>query len=234
MTAPTQHHSPEHPSPQHPSPDQIRAAWDALAPDFDRHTTPHTMLFAEHILSGVRIDSGTRMLDVAAGSGALALPAARRGARVVAVDIAPTMVDRLVQHAREEGLTEVDARVMDGEHLELGDDTFDVSASLNGVSLFPDLRRGLTEMVRVTQPGGTVLVAAARLAAAGGVHRLDDGRAAGRRAGLRAAAHRSAAAAVAARRPGPAHGGTAGGGSAGCHGARGDAGHALRLRHGAA
>ncbi|MFP3990269.1 methyltransferase domain-containing protein [Streptomyces sp. E11-3] len=150
MTAPT----------QYPAPEQTRAAWDTIAPAFDRNITPHTLLFGDRILSRVRLDPGTRLLDVAAGSGALALPAARRGAQVVAVDIAPAMVDRLARRARAEGLTAVRALVMDGEHLELDDNTFDVSVSLNGVSLFPDLRRGLAEMQRVTRPGGTVLVAA--------------------------------------------------------------------------
>lgn len=143
-----------------PTTDQIRTAWDTLAPGFDRHTTPHTMQFGEQILAEAAVDPGTRFLDVAAGSGALALPAARRGARVVAVDIAPAMVERLASRARADGLDQVRALVMDGEHLDLDDDAFDVSASLNGVSLFPDLGRGLAEMARVTRPGGTVLVAA--------------------------------------------------------------------------
>jgi SAM-dependent methyltransferase len=47
---------------------------------------------------------------------------------------------------------------MDGHALELEDDTFDVSASQLGVSLFPDLPRGLRELVRVTKPGGRVLI----------------------------------------------------------------------------
>ncbi|MFI2435032.1 class I SAM-dependent methyltransferase [Streptomyces sp. NPDC018693] len=143
-----------------PTTDGIRAAWDALAPGFDRYTTPHTMEFGERLLDRAPVGPGTRFLDVAAGSGALALPAARRGAQVVAVDISPAMVERLAARAREEGLAQVRALTMDGERLQLDDGTFDVSASLNGVSVFPDLPRGLSEMVRVTRPGGTVLVAA--------------------------------------------------------------------------
>ncbi|WP_236242085.1 class I SAM-dependent methyltransferase [Streptomyces sp. CC228A] len=140
--------------------DRDRAAWDALAPAFDRHTTPHTLRFGERLLAGAALTPATRFLDVAAGSGALALPAARRGALVTAVDLAPAMVRLLSARARAEGLHGVRALVMDGEHLALDDDAFDVSASLNGVSLFPDIGRGLAEMVRVTRPGGRVLVAA--------------------------------------------------------------------------
>ncbi|MFR9798812.1 class I SAM-dependent methyltransferase [Streptomyces sp. MS06] len=145
---------------EHAAPGTIRAAWDAVAPDFDRFVTPHSMPFGTRILEPVGVGPGTRFLDVAAGSGALALPAARRGAEVTAVDISPAMAERLAARARREGLDRVRVLVMDGEHLRLDDDAFDVSASLNGVSLFPDLPRGLAEMARVTRPGGTVLVAA--------------------------------------------------------------------------
>ncbi|WP_432155584.1 class I SAM-dependent methyltransferase [Streptomyces sp. bgisy153] len=149
---------PDRSSADRPSPEAVRAEWDALAAEFDRFTTPHTMLFGERLVERAAVGVGTRFLDVAAGSGALALPAARRGADVVAVDISPAMVERLAARAR--GSERVRAPVMDGEHLDLADDSFDVSASLNGVSLFPDLRRGLAELVRVTRPGGTVLIAA--------------------------------------------------------------------------
>src|SRR5690606_11409635 len=98
------------------------------------------------------------VLDVAAGSGALSLPAARLGARVLAVDISPGMVERLAARARAEGLANLETRVMDGHALELEDNTFDLAASQFGVMLFPDLPRGLSEMARVTRPGGRVLV----------------------------------------------------------------------------
>jgi ubiquinone/menaquinone biosynthesis C-methylase UbiE len=101
-----------------------------------------------------------RLLDVASGSGALALPAARLGARVLAVDLAPVMIERLRAHARDEGLTGVEARVMDGHALDLESDSFDVAASQFGVMLFPDLPRALREMARVTRRDGRVLMVA--------------------------------------------------------------------------
>jgi len=97
---------------------------------------------------------------VASGSGALSLPAARLGARVLAVDLSPAMIERLNARARDEGLPELEGQVMDGHALDLDDDTFDMAGSQFGVMLFPDLRRGLSEMVRVTRPGGTVLMVA--------------------------------------------------------------------------
>ncbi|WP_019819414.1 class I SAM-dependent methyltransferase [Saccharomonospora saliphila] len=143
-----------------PTQDQIRDAWESLAPRFDEFMTPGNLRHGEDALRPVDIGPGTRFLDVAAGSGALSISAARRGAEVVATDIAPTMIERLVARARAEGLTHIEGRVMDGHALAFDDDTFDVSASQHGVTMLPDLDAGLAEMVRVTKPGGTVLVVA--------------------------------------------------------------------------
>jgi SAM-dependent methyltransferase len=147
-------------TPRTPALEQTRDAWDAIAPGFDEFITPQSISHGEHALGGLDIGPGTRFLDVAAGSGALSIPAARRGAQVVATDIAPAMIERLGARARAEGLANVEGRVMDGQALALAGDTFDVSASQHGVTMFPDLGAGLAEMVRVTRPGGTVLVVA--------------------------------------------------------------------------
>jgi ubiquinone/menaquinone biosynthesis C-methylase UbiE len=143
-----------------PTTDQSRDAWDTLAPRFDEFVTDKAITFAEHVLDQFPIGPGTRLLDIGCGTGAVSIPAARRGARVTAVDLAPTMVERLVARARAEGLDHVEGRVMDAQALDLPDDTFDLSASQNGVSLLPDLRTGLREVVRVTKPGGQVVIIA--------------------------------------------------------------------------
>lgn len=145
---------------QAPTTEQIRNGWDSIAPGFDEYVTPRTMRLAQAVLSQLDIRPGTRLLDVGAGSGALAIPAARQGARVLAVDIAATMIERLRARAIAEGLADLEGRVADGRALEIDDDTFDVAVSLNGVSLFPDLAGGLAELVRVTKPGGKVALAA--------------------------------------------------------------------------
>lgn len=142
-----------------PTTDQIRTEWDGIAPRFDGFVTPASMGFGAQLLRRVDVRPGVRFLDVAAGSGALSIPAARLGAEVVAIDIAPGMIERLNARAQVERLANLDALVMDGQALEFPDDTFDVSASLNGVSVFPDFHRGLREMVRVTRREGLLLIA---------------------------------------------------------------------------
>lgn len=145
---------------QAPTQEQARHAWDAIATRFDEFATPEAMRVGEEIVARAGVRPGARVLDVGAGSGALAIPAARLGGEVTGVDIAPAMVDLLRSRAQGEGLSNIEGRVMDGRALHFADDSFDVSVSLNGVSIFPDLPAGLAEMARVTRPGGRVVVGA--------------------------------------------------------------------------
>jgi SAM-dependent methyltransferase len=67
------------------------------------------------------------------------------------------MLDLLRARARQEGL-DIETRVMDGHALRLADNAFDMAGSQFGVMLFPDMPKGLHEMVRVVKPGGRVLM----------------------------------------------------------------------------
>jgi ubiquinone/menaquinone biosynthesis C-methylase UbiE len=136
---------------------EVRDAWNKIAAGYDRTNTPTQMWLADEGLRRVGVRSGMQFLDVAAGSGALSIPAARLGAQVLATDLSPVMLDLLDARARKEGLR-IETRVMDGHALELEDNTFDVAGSQFGVMLFPDMPRGIREMMRVTKPGGHVLM----------------------------------------------------------------------------
>jgi SAM-dependent methyltransferase len=70
------------------------------------------------------------------------------------------MIERFEARVREEDLRDAEGRVMDCHALDLRDDSFDVTGSLFGVMLVPDQAGALREMVRVTKPGGRVLVIA--------------------------------------------------------------------------
>lgn len=135
-------------------------AWDAIAADYDRFVAPGEASFAHAGLRLAGLEPGERFLDVAAGPGGLSLPAARLGAEVLATDWSPAMIARFEMRVREEGLADAHGKVMDAHALELDDDTFDVAGSQFGVMLVPDQPRALREMVRVTKPGGRVLVIA--------------------------------------------------------------------------
>jgi ubiquinone/menaquinone biosynthesis C-methylase UbiE len=135
-------------------------AWDALADGYDRYVAPQEVDLANEALALVGLRAGQRFLDVAAGTGGLSLPAARLGAKVLATDWSPAMIERFEARVREEGLPDAEGRVMDCHVLQLEDNTFDVTGSQFGVMLVPDQPRALQEMVRVTKPGGRVLVIA--------------------------------------------------------------------------
>jgi ubiquinone/menaquinone biosynthesis C-methylase UbiE len=148
---------------EHPT----REAWDRIAPGYDRTNTSTQMWLGNEGLRRVGLRGGMRFLDVAAGSGALSIPAARLGADVLATDQSPVMLALLTARAHREGLT-IETRVMDGQALDLPDNSFDVAGSQFGVMLFPDMTKGISELVRVASPGGAVL-----LHAYGDPHQID-------------------------------------------------------------
>jgi ubiquinone/menaquinone biosynthesis C-methylase UbiE len=129
--------------------------WDRAAEHYAKTAQPFTALYAESALARVTLTPDSRVLDVAAGTGALALAAARSGAHVLATDFSPGMVARIAAVR----LPNVDAQVMDGQALVLPDASFDAVFSIFGVIMFPDWRKGFSEMARVTRPGGYGVVA---------------------------------------------------------------------------
>jgi ubiquinone/menaquinone biosynthesis C-methylase UbiE len=137
-------------------------AWDAIAAGYDRYVAPQEADLANEALRLVGLEPGERFLDVAAGTGGLSLPAARLGARVLATDWSPAMIERFKARVRDEELRDAEARVMDCHDLDLPDGSFDVTGSQFGVMLVPDQPRALGEMVRVTKPGGRVVLIAYR------------------------------------------------------------------------
>jgi ubiquinone/menaquinone biosynthesis C-methylase UbiE len=144
---------------QHAAPPE---AWDAIAEGYDLYVAPQEAELASEALDLVELKPGERFLDVAAGPGGLGLPAARLGADVFATDWSPAMIERFEARAKAEGLTNARGTVMDAHALQIEDNSFDVTGSLFGVMLLPDQPRALREMVRVTKPGGRVLLIAYR------------------------------------------------------------------------
>ncbi|MCI0443485.1 class I SAM-dependent methyltransferase [bacterium] len=137
--------------------EQIQNDWNNIASGYDQFVTPTHMSIASEGLREAGLRRGMQFLDVASGSGALSIPAARLGAQVLSVDISPIMLERLKVRATKEGLN-VETRIMNGQALELEDNIFDIAGSQFGVMLFPDMPSGLREMTRVTKPGGRILM----------------------------------------------------------------------------
>ncbi len=96
-----------------------------------------------------------RVLDVAAGTGNVAIPAALTGARVVASDLTPQLLDSGRQAAEVRG-AELEWRLADAEALPFQDNDFDTVLSCVGVMYAPHHQRSADEMLRVLRPGGTL------------------------------------------------------------------------------
>jgi 2-polyprenyl-3-methyl-5-hydroxy-6-metoxy-1,4-benzoquinol methylase len=133
---------------------RLKATW--MAGDYDRfsrHMEPGARSFYEEI----DVAAGCELLDVACGSGQIALMAARDGLKVTGVDIATNLVHRAQLRADAEGLK---ARFIeaDAEDLPFEDGGFDIVTSLVGAMFAPRPELVAREMLRVCSPGGTIVM----------------------------------------------------------------------------
>lgn len=132
--------------------------WNAVAAAYDEVFFGALPELTRAAIEFLRPERDDRVLDVAAGPGTLSVPLAPHVRRVVAVDFAPAMIERLRGHIMRSHLPNLEAHLMDGEQLEFEDGSFDAAVSLFGVFLFDNRVRGLSEMLRVVVPGGKVLI----------------------------------------------------------------------------
>lgn len=110
------------------------------------------------VVDAACVRSGDRVLDVAAGSGNAALPAARAGARVVATDLTPELLEAGRRMADEEQL-DLTWQVADAEDLPFADGEFDAAISSVGVMFAPHHQDAADELLRVVRPGGRIALA---------------------------------------------------------------------------
>lgn len=134
---------------------RVRATW--TSGDFGRIARGYDLGAAEFI-TRLDVDPGERVLDVATGTGNLAIPAARAGARVTGVDIAPNLVTQAKARAAAEGL-DVRFDVGDAEDLPYDDESFDIAVSMFGAMFAARPERAASELLRVVRPGGRIAMA---------------------------------------------------------------------------
>jgi len=113
----------------------------------------------ETLVQGLGITEGLKVLDLGCGDGTTAVPAARLGADVLGVDIASNLVEAGNARAQSLGLTNLRFQEGDASDLnELADDTFDLVVSIFGAMFAPKPFDVAKEMVRVTRPGGRIVM----------------------------------------------------------------------------
>lgn len=143
-----------------PTPEQVAGNWNQVARRYAEHIDSTTALYAADLVRLAGVAAGQRVLDVASGSGAAALLAARRAGTVVAIDFSSEMCAALRERTDAEGAGNVTVQEMDAQSLDLPDDHFDVSLSSFGAMICPDRTRAFAEMARVTRPGGRLAASA--------------------------------------------------------------------------
>ena len=107
------------------------------------------------LVDAAGIKAGDLVLDVAAGSGNAAIPAARAGARVIASDLTPELLETGQKLAAEAGV-QLTWETADAEALPYGDSEFDAVLSCLGVMFAPHHQTSADELIRVCRPGGTI------------------------------------------------------------------------------
>ena len=131
-----------------------RAMWASFAP-----TALFTTPSAGHLVKFAGIAAGERVLDVATGTGVVAITAARAGADVAALDLTPELLEEARENARIAGVPRVEWTEGDAENLTYPDASFDVVVSQFGHMFAPRPDVALSEMRRVLKPGGRLAFA---------------------------------------------------------------------------
>lgn len=130
-----------------------RAMW--ASGDYPLMVETFLLPLGPRLVEACEITPGSRVLDVAAGTGNASIPAAQRGALVTASDLTPELLEAGQRRPAAQGLdlTWVQA---DAEHLPFEDESFDLVMSSIGVMFAPHHQAAADELVRVTRPGGKI------------------------------------------------------------------------------
>ena len=136
---------------------QVEAMFDRIASVYDLMNSVMTagmhQRWRERAVDLTAVGPGSRALDVATGTGDLAIALRERGAEVVGADFS----EKMLEIARRKA-PQIDFRTGNALALEFADDEFDAATVGFGARNFDDLQRGLDEMARVVKPGGRVVV----------------------------------------------------------------------------
>lgn len=141
-----------------------RVTWAGLSASWDKWDEVITHQLAPvgaAIIERLDVQDGSRILDVASGTGEPGLTLARTspGSSVVLTDLVPEMLEVATRRATDEGITNVEAHVCSADELPFADETFDGVSVRFGYMFFPDLADATAELVRVLRPGGRLCAA---------------------------------------------------------------------------
>ena len=145
-------------APPPPGPLAVSGPWDLVSAGYAAEAQHLMLPFSKDAIELLAPERTARVIDVAAGSGTLALELAPRVARVDAVDFSGGMLEKLEETRKARGLENVVTGRADGQALPFADATFDAGFSMFGLMFFPDRKQGFRELHRVLKPGAKAVV----------------------------------------------------------------------------
>ena len=139
---------------------RVTGVFDLVAEGYDHPALRFFPFCADYMLGRLRPRPGCKVLDVATGTGAVAVAAGQLvgpQGRVQAIDLSESMLDRAFAHVQKMALSNVDLHVMNAQSLEFRGEYFDHVLCSFGLFFLPDMDAALRDWLRVLRPGGTVM-----------------------------------------------------------------------------
>jgi len=132
--------------------------WDLVASGYAETTMQMLAQYAEHAVDTLALHQGSKVLDVACGSGSVSLMVAARVASVDAIDFSLSMLEICQKKADEGNIKNIQTFHGDAQNLPYDDVSFDAAISMFGLMFFPDRKAGLLEIYRTLKQGGRVAI----------------------------------------------------------------------------
>ena len=137
--------------------DQIERVYTSYAGVYDRVFGRVFQDSREAVVRNLKVAPGEKVLEVGVGTG-LCLPLYPPNCDITAIDLSEAMVDKAAERVKEHGLTNVKLMKMDAGAMDFADSTFDLVIAAYVVTAVPDYRKLMEEMVRVSRPGGRLVL----------------------------------------------------------------------------
>ena len=149
------------PNPEHrQQAEKVASLFDLVADGYDNPATRFFSFCADKLVDKIQPHMGHKLLDIATGTGAVAIPAAQAvglSGRIHAIDLSANMLNQAEKNINKMQLPNIDLHEMDAQQLEFRGKYFDVVTCSFGLFFLPDMQAGLKEWFRVLKPGGKVM-----------------------------------------------------------------------------
>lgn len=134
-----------------------RYGWDYSSPHYDTGWQRQLWPAQKRLLEQSNFQKGEKVLDISCGTGLVTFPiaeAVRSEGEVVGIDLSEGMLEKAAEEAEKNGFSNISFQQMDGEELDLPDDSFDIAINSLGLMYYPNCNKAIREMYRVVKPGG--------------------------------------------------------------------------------